>query len=152
MGRDISRKSSCMLFVADRIRKIRDVSEPAQWDHVPTDQNPADLASRGCAARKLSKSSMWIGGPSFPWTTSAVPVRDSTDCHPEDPTDFDPMGVNATNHSVVVHQGKAETNVLSSLTKLSSWSKMKRVIALCQNAKAIFKKELTPAELTLEHL
>ena len=140
------------VFVANRIRNICDVSEPTQWDHVPTDQNPADLASQGCAARELSKSSMWIGGPSFLWTTSAVPVRDSTDCHPEDPTDFDPMGVNVINHSVVIHQGKAETNVLSSLTKLSSWSKMKRVIALCQNTKAIFKKELTPAELTLEHL
>ena len=141
------------VFVANRIRKIRDISEPAQWDHVPTDQNPADLASRGCAAQELSESSMWLSGPSFLWSLSAAPARQSGDCQPENHAGSEPMVVNITNHSVTVHQRKAdETSVLSSLARLSSWSRMKRVIAICQNAKAIFMKELSPAELTLEHI
>ena len=41
-------------FVATRIGEIQMNTEPAQWQHVPTDQNPADLCTRGTTPKELS--------------------------------------------------------------------------------------------------
>ena len=49
-------------FVANRVNKIRD-KEYIQWRHVGTDQNPADIGSRGCQADKLSE--LWFKGPEW---------------------------------------------------------------------------------------
>ena len=52
-------------FVAKRLAKIDDLSEPTQWRYVNSDLNPADDATRGPAASKLKQSSCWINGPDF---------------------------------------------------------------------------------------
>lgn len=52
------------VYVANRIQKIRDHSEPQQWSYIPTDINPADLASRGATPFQLSNSN-WFQGPEF---------------------------------------------------------------------------------------
>ena len=54
------------VFVANRVQKIRDLSDPSQWHHVATDSNPADYASRGLTAGELLNSS-WFSGPEFLW-------------------------------------------------------------------------------------
>lgn len=53
-------------FVANRVQKIRRGSDPKQWFYVPTDENPADYASRGKTVDELL-SSDWFTGPSFLW-------------------------------------------------------------------------------------
>ena len=53
--------------MANRVNYILGVSKKFQWFHVPTDANPADLASRGCLPSKLSTGSMWVNGPDFLW-------------------------------------------------------------------------------------
>ena len=53
-------------FVANRVQKIRHASDPKQWFYVPTDENPADYASRGKTVDELL-SSDWFTGPSFLW-------------------------------------------------------------------------------------
>ena len=35
----------------------------ALWQHVPTDQNPTDLVSRGVRVDKLKRSGLWWNGP-----------------------------------------------------------------------------------------
>ena len=35
------------------------------WRHVPSELNPADYASRGCAVDKLLASEIWLNGPEF---------------------------------------------------------------------------------------
>ena len=35
------------VFVANRVREIREASSPDQWNHIPGDKNPADVCSRG---------------------------------------------------------------------------------------------------------
>ena len=52
-------------FIANRVGTIHSVTEPAQWKHVPTAANPADLLSRGMPAAQLSKSDRWWEGPEF---------------------------------------------------------------------------------------
>ena len=51
------------IFVANRVALIREHSEPSQWHHVSSENNPADLASRGTKPAELG--SLWWNGPSF---------------------------------------------------------------------------------------
>lgn len=43
-------------FQAHRVAKIQELSEGAQWKHIVTKDNPADLASRGCTAKDAKDS------------------------------------------------------------------------------------------------
>ena len=46
--------------VANRVAKIQWKSDPAQWRHVPGEQNPADDATRGLDLKSLSAKSRWF--------------------------------------------------------------------------------------------
>ena len=47
------------------ICEIQMYTDPAQWQHVPTEQNLADLGSRGTGPVKLAKSPLWWDGPEW---------------------------------------------------------------------------------------
>ena len=49
-------------FVRNRIAENRRHSEPSQWNFVSGKDNPADLATRGCAILDLCKSDLWLHG------------------------------------------------------------------------------------------
>ena len=55
-------------FVAHRVSAIQDLVPTSRWRHVPTQENPADLLSRGVPATKLTSLSLWWQGP--PWLKS----------------------------------------------------------------------------------
>ena len=48
-----------------RIKSIRLLSHPSEWRHVPSAQNPADIASKGINADEYSKWEMYHQGPPF---------------------------------------------------------------------------------------
>ena len=48
-------------FVANRVAKIR-LYKDIEWRYVPTDNNPADLASRGA---QVEESQLWWTGPEW---------------------------------------------------------------------------------------
>ena len=52
-------------FVANRVAKIHERSEPKQWRHVDSASNPADDVSRGMTASELLPSEWWLHGPSY---------------------------------------------------------------------------------------
>ena len=53
------------VYVANRVCRILDRSSVAQWNHVTTDLNPADLLSRGRTCTQLKKSDLWWERPEF---------------------------------------------------------------------------------------
>lgn len=55
------------MYVNNRVQRIQKSTRPEQWKHVPTDQNPADQATRSVLAADLSHS-MWLTGPKFLFT------------------------------------------------------------------------------------
>ena len=61
------RKHPCnwKTFVANRVSYIQTELPSATWAHVPTKENPADLATRGSEAAELSQSNLWWHGPSW---------------------------------------------------------------------------------------
>lgn len=60
-------------YVGNRVQHIRDRSNPEQWHHVSSPNNPADIASRGATTKELSEHELWFNGPDFLWE-SEVPV------------------------------------------------------------------------------
>lgn len=59
------------VFVANRVQRIREITDPAQWYYIDTDQNPADHTSRGLKVADLM-SSTWLTGPKFLWEREIV--------------------------------------------------------------------------------
>lgn len=55
--------SGMKVFVGNRIAEAQECSKGAQWRHVRTHDNPADLASRGLFANDLVDNSFWFHGP-----------------------------------------------------------------------------------------
>ncbi|XP_074032056.1 uncharacterized protein [Leptinotarsa decemlineata] len=52
-------------FVANRVAKIQNISNSKSWKHVKSQDNPADLLSRGVSPIDLTKSELWFHGPSW---------------------------------------------------------------------------------------
>lgn len=50
-------------YVSNRVSEIQTLTSNCSWRYVPTDENPADLISRGEQPRKLVGSKMWWNGP-----------------------------------------------------------------------------------------
>lgn len=61
------RKSPAKLevFQSNRVAEIQEISEGANWSHVVTKDNPADLCSRGVSPSKLANSTLWWHGPAW---------------------------------------------------------------------------------------
>ena len=58
------------VFVAHRVQQIHDMTSVESWNYIPTDQNPADLASRGLKLTDTERSRLWFDGPEFLHTVS----------------------------------------------------------------------------------
>ncbi|GFW36702.1 integrase catalytic domain-containing protein [Trichonephila clavipes] len=73
-------------FVANRVSKIHQLSSRDQWHHIASEQNPADVLSRGLLPEELRDDSLWWHGPeilqsAYPTTVIAEPTqRDDFDC------------------------------------------------------------------------
>ena len=52
-------------FVANRVKDINLLSSPVDWKYVRTDENPADLGTRGIDADSLIGNQFWFNGPNF---------------------------------------------------------------------------------------
>ncbi|XP_070144167.1 uncharacterized protein [Drosophila kikkawai] len=61
------RKPACnwTTFVANRVAKITQATPVDCWAHVPSEQNSADLASRGVPLIDLADSKLWWQGPEW---------------------------------------------------------------------------------------
>ncbi|KAL7296586.1 hypothetical protein TKK_0010015 [Trichogramma kaykai] len=52
-------------LVDDYVTHIQELSQKITWRHVPTGDNPADVASRGCSAVDLISDQLWRSGPTW---------------------------------------------------------------------------------------
>ncbi|CAH2083690.1 unnamed protein product [Euphydryas editha] len=52
-------------IVSNRVSEILTILDREQWNHVSTDQNPADCASRGLSVTDLIQHNLWWTGPDF---------------------------------------------------------------------------------------
>lgn len=109
------------VFVANRVQLIRDVTDPSQWCYVNTTDNPADYASRGLNASAIS-TSMWLSGPKFLWEQEV----NATPYTPVNLLVGDPEVKLVGTFVTSVRDG---ADILSRLSRFSSWSMLLRVVA-----------------------
>ena len=63
------------MYIRNRFAEIRDITSTNQWNHVNTNDNPADQGTRGLTATEMTEKSLWLQGPQFllsssdNWTT-----------------------------------------------------------------------------------
>lgn len=114
------------VFVANRVGQIRQLSEPWQWSHVTTDQNPADIASRGVDVSELLRS-VWFKGPDFLWEAGSCLSCSKPYTVPMD----DPELKSVQTFSVQVNnQCSPMCSILERLAYFSDWTRAKVAVAL----------------------
>ena len=70
-------------FVFNKLHKIRAATSPSEWHWVPSENNPADWATRGKDPRFLQQEKLWKEGPAFisqgkaAWPKSPALIRTS---------------------------------------------------------------------------
>ncbi|XP_055604615.1 uncharacterized protein LOC129752854 [Uranotaenia lowii] len=52
-------------YVANRVSAVQTLTENCFWNHVPGEQNPADLISRGIQPAEIQNNSLWWHGPDW---------------------------------------------------------------------------------------
>ena len=53
------------MFVNNRVESILNITSVGDWDYIHTNDNPADIGSRGCDIQTLQNSELWKQGPDF---------------------------------------------------------------------------------------
>ncbi|GFS95254.1 uncharacterized protein TNCV_2630831 [Trichonephila clavipes] len=61
-------------FVQNRVAKILELYPNQLWRHVPSDQNSADLVSRGVDPDKLLQQKLWFNGQHF-FQVMTIPIE-----------------------------------------------------------------------------
>ncbi|XP_049918800.1 uncharacterized protein LOC126401515 [Epinephelus moara] len=109
------------VYVSNRVARIRRSSRANQWQYVPTDQDPADLATRSVPAHQLMLTN-WFTGPKFL-------CQDNQSQCTYDLVEPSPDGDIRLQVSAL--KTTTEVNQLGSqrMTKFSRWSSLIRAIA-----------------------
>lgn len=107
-------------FVANRVQMIHSCTSPQQWRYVPTDENPADHASRGLTVQELL-SSNWFTGVKFLW---AKEISAPAEVIPKLP-----IGDPEVKMTRVLTTETTEVSLTDRLSKFSSWLQATRAVA-----------------------
>ncbi|XP_064082740.1 uncharacterized protein LOC135198761 [Macrobrachium nipponense] len=115
------------VFVANRVRVIRDYSQPEQWGYVNSSDNPADVASRGISVHQFLQYDKWFHGPSF-IASDYLPSQEyvCADC-----VDGKSEHVSAVTISEE-HHGFTRL-----IEYFSSWSRLQKAVSVLQQLKSI---------------
>ncbi|GFX88959.1 hypothetical protein TNCV_2852591 [Trichonephila clavipes] len=116
-------------FVANRTSEIMEVLPTKHWRHVPSKENPADIASRGIDPKCLPDCKLWWQGP--PWLrleTSSCPKAESSCDEASDEVKAEQKSVSIFN--LFTH---TSNDVIHGLFEhYSSLTKIIRIFAYCQ--------------------
>ena len=109
-------------FVANWTQTIKDHSDVAQWQYVPSKSNPAGYGSKGLDGTCLAKVKLWYEEPKFLWEPESR-KRDHTveDIDTDDPETKKEL---FTKNELFFNRIEVKTDILETLEKFSSnWSK-----------------------------
>ena len=113
------------VYVANRVRKIRQITGKDVWSYVPTDENPADDASRGMSTADTDRVHRWFHGP--------AKLRES-DCDTVTPmiaeeiTDDDPEVVQCIKCNLTLSEKTCHLIIDSLGERVSSWVRIVRLV------------------------
>ena len=137
-------------FVANRVAQIRHVTEPSQWHFIPSEQNVADVISRGHAISSQDNN-LWFSGPRF---LSRNDLYSQTQTEQVDTSlDEDDHELKKSSAAcITVFQDEHPIDVLCQ--HYSEWNQLKRAVAWLMRLKAMLKARCqtsTPGSTTVSH-
>jgi hypothetical protein len=109
------------IFVANRVQQIRNISSREMWQYIPSEENPADIASRGCALQELTPT--WFSGPKFLRDLLSTEGACKIERHVLDENDLELREVN------VKVTKKEDRGISERYIKFSSWKRLVKAIA-----------------------
>lgn len=123
-------------FVANRVSEIQTLTEPSKWFHVKSNDNPADIISRGMLPSEIKNCTLWWQGPNWlKFSIDEWPISEAIVTHP----DVELEKRNVSLSCVAVY------DELPIFTKCSSFSKLLLVLAYClrfiKNCRKATKKQ-----------
>jgi hypothetical protein len=115
--------SSLKTFVANHVSQIQSLTVPKELCHVPSEQIPADLLSRGRTPHQLNQSSLWWHGPQFLNGPEHFSIKNKWN-----PTSVENSNIPEIKTSCCLLVNAADTDN-SLFERFSSFSKLVRVVA-----------------------
>ena len=125
-------------FVANRLEVIRGHTEPAQWHHVESSQNPADDCSRGLQPHQLM-TERWRHGPMF---LRSNPTLEWPEFKTRTVNDNDPEVMKEK--SVAAVQVESSNPIRTLIEHYSDWIKAKRGVAWVRLCYKVMAKQSQP--------
>ena len=112
-------------FVTHRVTEILSLSRPDQWQYCPTQDNPADLLTRGITSAQLKSSTLWKQGPQWipfkeSWPTWSFSSNIEMQALAITTTSFTPP--DTLRHPGTLH--------ISSIVDITHYSKLHRLLAV----------------------
>ncbi|GFV03937.1 integrase catalytic domain-containing protein [Trichonephila clavipes] len=135
-------------FVRNRVSIIQKLTESDFWKHVNSENNPADILSRGISPDKIQHCELWWFGPPFlrqykelePYDITAVEGDDLFLQELKETSDFPPSAL------------LKNFEPLDIISNCSSFTKLQRVIAWCkrfiENARHPMSRTMGPIKST----
>ena len=118
-------------FVRNRVSLIQELLPQAKWMFISGKENPADCASRGLTAQKLSKHDLWWQGPS--WLTKTSDLWP----HPSPSINLNVYLEERPGLSLAVTQSPPKLWDLCK--RYSSLNRLLRITAICQRVASLVK-------------
>ncbi|XP_054723428.1 uncharacterized protein LOC129233424 [Uloborus diversus] len=115
-----SEPSRWQIFVANRVSEIQGILPIQHWRWIPSDQNPADCASRGLLPSELLKFELWWSGPHW--------LRHEEIPHVEVPLSTDALKEERKKASCLYGTLSVDFPII---VKVSSYVKLRHMIAWC---------------------
>ncbi|XP_068206285.1 uncharacterized protein [Palaemon carinicauda] len=115
------------VFVANRVRVIRDYSKPEQWRYVNSSDNPVDVASRGISVHQFLQCDEWFHGSSF-IASDYLPSQEHVcaDCVDDKSEHVSAVTIYEEHHGF--------TRLIE---YFSSWSRLQKAVSVFQQLKSI---------------
>ncbi|KRX99145.1 hypothetical protein T4E_10779 [Trichinella pseudospiralis] len=140
-------------FVKNRVELIQQLTEPKLWKYCPSENNPADLISRGTSVTKLKDSRLWWEGPpSLLNPESCEKTSDEYTQHPdalEERSLFSGISsINDDQYEYVIDPSRFQT--FSKLARVTAWCL--RFVKNCRHPSKQRQEELTIEELNESEL
>ncbi|GFS64815.1 integrase catalytic domain-containing protein [Trichonephila clavipes] len=135
-------------FVANRVVTIQQLTELNKWHQVPSEQNPADIISRGLDPEKIQPSELWWFGPAFLEVSSVNFPRYVDEIHN---CAHYQRELKDNQESIFLVQNR---EILPIIDKCSSFLKLQRILAWCVRFKENARNPLqvTTGSLTVAEL
>ena len=128
------------IFVANRVKMIKEGSDPSQWFYVSSEENPSDYSSRGVETNNVNAVKTWLEGPSFLWRSASTWNIDKSKVRisAEDPE------VKKEAH---VYVTSLKDDILSRVeNRISNWNKMKRIVGMVLQYKYKLLSKIRPTD------